>query len=143
MTSSWNLLWVFLGLCLCQCASPQWDDFREEGSALSKALLHELKGIQSRDDAVRASSRVTTLFNRLTDEMIAAREFQEQHPLESTDEISEEREELNASLANELSRVYGIPGVRDILERSQQDALHKLDAFERQLALRHLRSASG
>ena len=70
-------------------------------------------------------------FESLINLMIQAREFEQKH-LEAENGLEEEGS--SARLEEELRRVYGIEGGREIIEKSQHEALFRLDAYERALA---------
>ena len=64
--------------------------------------------------------------------MIEAKEYQKKHP----DELPPESvvHLSNDQLKDQLRRIYLIEGGREIVERAQQEALVRLDAYERTLA---------
>lgn len=123
------VLSLFLLGMLSGCSPSSLEDYRLEGEARCRTLLEELQKIHNREQLVKAAPHLKKYFNNLVTLMIHAREFQETHP----DETPGLSTESNASseLEEELRRIYAIEGAREIIERAQQEALVRLDAFER------------
>lgn len=122
-----------LGL-LWGCSPSSTGEFRVEGGTQMGLLLRDLKKIETLEQLVLAEPVLCTRFEELADVMIAARAYQSDHPEEEWPEVDEAG--LQALLKEELKRVYGIEGGREIVERAQQEALIRLDAHERVLAKR-------
>ncbi len=120
---------------LYACSPSSVEDFQHEGEARSKRLIKELKKIESRDQLLRAEPELKHHFGWLVELMIAAREFQEMHPDEAILDPNPDAE-VSTLLEEELRRIYALEGGREIVERAQQEALERLDAFERLLKKR-------
>ncbi len=73
-------------------------------------------------------------FESLINLMIQAREFQQKHLDDLGTEVAYEEDSADIRLEEELRRIYGIEGGREIIERCQHEALFRLDAYERSLA---------
>jgi hypothetical protein len=93
-------------------------------------LIAELKQIRSRDDLVEHAPRLQELFNSLVDVIIKAQEFKDKHPEESDLSINKESMESD-QLRIELNRVLHMEGGREVIEKAQEAALNRLDAFEK------------
>lgn len=78
---------------------------------------------------IRAVPQLKKHFEELVDLMILARDFQENHPDEVMPLLAENT--ISNLLEQELRRIYMIEGGREIIENAQQEALVRLDAFER------------
>jgi len=117
-------------LLLASCSPSSLEGFRNEGEKISKRLITDLQKIQTREDLIDKETLLKHRFISLVDVMIAAREFQEEHPNAAVPEVDEE---LSESLCLELQRVCSLEGGRDLIEASQREALIRLDAFEKKL----------
>lgn len=129
--SSLFTLFLFCVACV-SCGSHSIEDFREEGRATTLSLTQELRQVHSRTELVACSNRLKQLFNDLVDTMIAAHEH---HEREKT-ELSQEDHEVSDQLRAELNRIYRIEGAKEVIEKCQEAALHRLDAYEKRLAKR-------
>lgn len=123
--------WIFL-FFLCSCSPHSSQEFQQEGEGRCRQLVVTLQKIENRQQLLLAEPALKKHFEKLIDLMIEAREFQEKHediPNESAEENS-----TTVSLELELRRIYMIEGGREIIERAQQEALVRLDAYERACA---------
>ncbi len=124
---------VCLSLLLCtSCGTHSLEDFREEGESVSRALAQELNHIHTREELTAAGPKLTQLFNDLVETIIAAHEYSEKHPSAETPPLSPENHSSSDQLRAELSRLYQIDGAREVIEKCQEKALNRLDAYERQ-----------
>lgn len=119
------LLFLFL-LTFVSCSSHSLTSFRHEGEAISRQLIAELKQIRKRDDLTEHAPRLQVLFERLVDVIIKAQEYKNKHPKES---IEEKESPVSDQLRIELNRVLHMEGGREIIEKAQEAALNRLDAF--------------
>lgn len=125
-----------LVILLTSCSSPSLEDFRSEGEATSRELTAELKQIRSRDDLLIHAPRLQTLFNRLVEIILAAESFKELQD-QTTVELSVNRHSaISDQLRIELNRVLHMEGGREVIERAQEAALNRLDAFEQNKRLK-------
>jgi hypothetical protein len=120
-------------LLLTGCGPKSLEDFREEGEGLTRSLIEELQSIHARDDLVDAAPRLQKLFNELVDVMIASREFKEKHPHLDALPLSKKDHELSDQLRGELNRILHLEGGREVIEKCQEQALERLDAFEKRV----------
>ena len=100
---------------------------------ISKKLSTELSHIHTREDLVTSSSKLKRQFDELVDTIIAAREYQQKHSDIDMQDISRSNHLASDALREELNRVYRIEGCRQIIEKCQENALNRLDAFEKRL----------
>lgn len=118
-------------LLLCSCSSRSLAEFREEGEGVTRSILRELQEIQTRTELVKAAPRLTKLFNELVGVIVSAQEFKSK----SGDRIEEDSNTTDRALSEqlriELNRIYGIEGGREIIEKCEEEALFRLDAFEK------------
>ena len=119
---------VLLMDLLCGCSPSSLEDFHYEGESRCKALVHDLQKIQNREELTRAIPKLKKTFEELVTLMIHAREFQENHPADN--EVAFENT-FSSLLEEELRRIYAMEGGREIIEHAQQEALVRLDAFEK------------
>jgi hypothetical protein len=83
-----------------------------------RALIHQFEQVESRDDLLEREVKLKKLYTHLADLMLSAEEVGGSS--EPPDEM------LNRRLRDELVRVYAIPGGREIVERAQGEAVHRL-----------------
>lgn len=129
-----SLLVFFLVLTVTSCGPRSLEDYREEGAGITRSLIKELTATRSREELLQAAPNLKKQFERLVDVMIAAREFREKHPKAESLELTKIDHELSDQLRCELNRLYALEGGREIIEKCQETALHRLDAFEQRLA---------
>ncbi|MBY0528682.1 MAG: hypothetical protein K2P51_00650 [Rhabdochlamydiaceae bacterium] len=116
-------------LLLFGCAPNSLDDFRHEGESRTRALIYDLQQINSREVLMRAEPNLKKHFEKLVDLMIEARQFQLKNP--DLELLETEERTFSLALKEELRRIYRIEGGREVMERAQQEALVRLDAYER------------
>lgn len=126
-------------LLLAACSPNSLEDFQHEGEALLRTLCGELNKIQSREMLGKAEPGLKEMFSAMVGLMIEARKYQAEHPEERMSEGALCDHFLNEALLLELKRVYQLEGGRELIERTQREALIRLDAFERTLAKEKLR----
>lgn len=118
-------------LLLTGCGPRSQEDFREEGEGLTRSLIQELQAIHTREQLLMASSRLQRLFDQLVNSMIAAEEFHALHPEQDKGELTQRNHDLSDQLRLELNRLYRLEGGRQMIEKCQENALHRLDACEK------------
>jgi hypothetical protein len=126
----YKLFFLFVIFCLSSCQPTALEDFQVEGSSIMRSLLNDLRKIEGREDLVKIEPILKKDFEKLVDVIIQARVFQQKNPdLEAP--FQNINANLNLSLVEELKRVYGIEGGRECVERSQREAMLRLDAKEK------------
>jgi hypothetical protein len=126
---------IIAGLSIfCGCSPSSLEDFHCEGESRCKALIEELQKIHNREQLTRAQPILKKYFEDLVTLMIRAREFQENHSDESETTALVSENTVSALLEKELRRIYAMEGGRESIETAQQEALVRLDAFERACA---------
>jgi hypothetical protein len=131
---------VRLYFCVCiptfflliGCQPTSLEDFQWEGSSHARLLLRDLQKIESRDDLNKIEPFLKKDFHKIVDVIIQARNFQQKNP-EAEISFQNINPILNASLRDELKRIYEIEGGRECIERVQREAMLKLDAKERKI----------
>jgi len=118
-------------LFLTSCSSNASDRFLAQGRAINQELLHDLEEIQDIDALLVILPQLERRFNQLVEVMIQARRYQIKKKC-SWQPLEEDRL-LSKELAQELHRIYQIPAARSLIEKSQESALMKLDAFENKM----------
>lgn len=111
---------------LCSCGSHNLEDYKEEGEGITRSLIQELKKIRTREKLLASTHKLKALFNRLADTMISAEIYRRDHP---DLEIAEANHELSDQLRGELNRIYEMDGGRQIIEKCEEKALHRLHLF--------------
>ena len=92
-----------------------------------------MQAIHTREQLLASTSNLQRLFNRLANLMIAAEDFSISHPEQEKGPLRWQNHDLSDQLRVELNRIYRLEGGRQILEKSQENALQRLDAFEKRL----------
>ena len=126
--------WLFL--MMWGCSPNSSEDFRHEGEARCRKIVTLLEKVENREQLLRAEPDLKKQFEALTDLMIEARKFQIEHLDDASSEILYEGNLAEAALEEELRRIYALEGGREIIERAQQEALVRLDAYERNISKR-------
>lgn len=121
-------------LLLCSCSPNSSTDFRHEGEARCRELALELVKIENREQLLHAEPLLKKHFETLVDLMIAAREFERNHLDDVSQEIAFEEDSTEMLLEEQLRRIYAIEGGREVIERTQHEALVRLDGYEQTLA---------
>lgn len=102
---------------LISCSPVSLEDLRLEGEAETKKLAAELRAIETREQLQRVKPKLRKRFNRIADLLIQVREFAGE-PAEPT--------EASEALFAEMARLYEIPGCREMIESTQNEAVHRL-----------------
>ncbi|MES2122960.1 MAG: hypothetical protein V4492_09350 [Chlamydiota bacterium] len=127
----WKYCAIFL--LFSGCAPSTLSDFRHEGESRCREILIVLEQIEDREQLLRSEPALKKHFETLITLMIEARKYQESHPEDALTE-SEYSLVVESELQEELRRIYQIEGGREVVERTQHEALVRLDAFERELS---------
>lgn len=125
----WLLSLVLLG-ALGGCSPSSSEDFQREGNALSRRLMKHLNSIETYEELLRAEPLLKKSFEAYVDLIIQAREYQKKHPDLVTTEGNGDFS-VSEQLKEALRQIYALEGGREIVERAQQEALVRLDAYER------------
>lgn len=125
-----NRILICVFLLFSSCSSRTVEDYREEAAVITHAIVKELVDVQTKDALVAKIPRLKKKFNELAEVIIEAAEFEEKHPSLNASEVSNYVYLVNNRLKEELERLYAIDGARQIIEKSQSEALHRLAAFE-------------
>ncbi len=131
-----RILSILVCLLLGSCSPSSFEDFQTEGEALSRKITLDLQKVKTTEQLVDSAPVLKKRFYSLVDLMIQARKYQEAHPEEWADERLLAERSFNELMVIELERVHKLERGRDIIEKVQRDALHRLDAFERDLKKR-------
>ena len=127
--------WAFgVFLLFCGCSPNSSEEFHREGESRCRALVLDLEKIENREQLLRAELQLKRHFESLISLMIEAREFQQKHLDDVEGEGAFEEGSADVRLEEELRRIYAIEGGREVVERTQHEALVRLDAYERTLA---------
>ena len=122
-------LWLLL--CLTGCTFSSSKDYTCIAEGICKSLCVELKKIESNEDFTKVSPKLEKYFNDLVGVMINLREFQEKYPDEEAG-YSTTEPWYSVEMQMELERIYStIEGGRSLIEKTQKEALLKLDAYEK------------
>ena len=123
-----SLVCLLFAIGLGGCSPASQEDYYREGRRLTQVLIDQLQSVQSHEQLLAIESDLKNAFDSLVALMIQSREFQDQQGEGAFEEASEE----SALLKEALLRVYAIEGGRELIEKTEQEALIRLDAYERQ-----------
>ncbi len=116
-------------LFFCGCSPGSLEDYQYEGEAFARSLVKDLKKIQRSEDLNRSEALLKKKFNALVDLMIEAKEFQRKHPQEEEVDVLHYDHPHGEALLEELKRIYRIEGGREMVERTQREALIRFDGY--------------
>lgn len=129
-----RLLPIILVLFLVSSCGPRsLEDFREEGEATTQSIIVILEQINTREELQVVSPKLKKLFGRLVEISIGAQDFRNAHVEVELVELSDYSKQLSLELQGEMRRIYGIDGCRDLFEKCQEDALNRLDGYEKRM----------
>ncbi len=128
----YKLFFLFTAFVVCGCQPTTLEDFQCEGSSVMRFLLQDLRKIEDREDLSRMEPILKKDFEKLVELIIQARVFQQRNP-EVESPFQNINATLNLSLIEELKRIYDIEGGRECVERSQREAMLRLDAKEKMI----------
>jgi hypothetical protein len=126
MLRNWVYIFSFISL-FAACSPSSLQDIRYEADSEMAKLVLDLQLVGSKEDLQKRSARIKKRFNRMADLLIETRNFEQ-----SASETSPTAEALFV----ELARLYEIPGVRDLIENLQEEAVHRLDKRSRDASSR-------
>lgn len=105
------------------------EEFREEGEGVIYSIVEEIKHIHTLAQLETKKNTLKALFNALVEVVIAAHEYQARHPETKQMLCAAENSSPSDLLREEINRICYIDGGRALLEKIQEDALHRLDAY--------------
>ena len=109
---------LILAVCLTGCSPATLDDLRCQGEAETGKLAAELRGIETKEELQKNLPRLKKRFNRISDLLVEVRKFP--NPAQAEPTMASEE------LFVELARIYEIPGAREMIEKSQSEAILRL-----------------
>lgn len=125
---------VCLLLIMIGCRSHSVDDVEEEAEGVIRSLIQDLKAIHTREQLLAATAKLQKQFERLVSLIITAEELISANPDWENIGSPQVNHELSDQLRTELNRLYYLEGGRQIIEKCQEKALYRLDAFKKQQA---------
>ncbi len=124
-----RLLACLLGIFLIGCSPHSTEDFQLEGEVCCRRLIKDLQKIENHDQLLRAEGILKKHFEKLVDLMIEARVYQQKHLDEMA--LGAVAYPMSEPLKEALRRIYTIEGGRELVEKTQHEALVRLDACEK------------
>ena len=122
---------IFLILIFTSC-NKSLDDYKEEGEGITRSLIQELRLSHTRKDLQLSCPRLQALFSSLSELMILAHELQERNHVSSV-ELTKENHDLSEQLRVELNRIFLLDGGKELIEKCQEPALQKLEAYQKKV----------
>jgi hypothetical protein len=121
-----SILFALFFLVSCQ-SRPEY--YKEKARGKMSELSCELNRVESLDDLLQRGDRLKVLFNEMVDVIIEAKLYQKKSGRKW--EFTAEELENARELQFELERLYKIPGASFLIEKYQQEAMIRLDAFQK------------
>ncbi len=119
---------LILAVSLSGCSNKSPEYFQKKGQAIVQELIIDLQKIDDLESLREAIPTLQAHFDALSDVMIEARKWQ----IKTGKTCSVQPDpSINQHLVSELNRLLRNPLARHFIEKSQQTALEKLDAFEK------------
>ena len=121
-----SLRFIFFIFCfvLTSCTSNSLEDFRDEGRHTTRALIAELKKIETHQDFAPHSLKLKKLFLEQVQIIDRMHQWRQKHPEAKTPELIALDYQLSEKLEKELARIAKIEGGKKFLQKCQQEALH-------------------
>lgn len=113
---------LLLLLAGCRTQSPQ--QLSQNTAAVTERMLALLGQIETRQDCLAREEDLEKLYLAYAELIIKAEQLLERKAAEGL--VFPSDDQLSESLRAELLRVYDIDGCREIVERAQEEAMHKL-----------------
>ena len=135
MISKKTHLFLFLTILIfftTSCGPRSLNDFRQEGEGIAEDIVKELKQIHSTEEFPQHSIRLKKLFNKLVDVIIAAHEYKNTYSSANLD-VDSSNYTASESLREQFVRIFKMEGGQEKLEKCEQEALNRLDAYEKEL----------
>jgi hypothetical protein len=120
-------------LLVAACSPHSSSEFQQEGQALCEDLTQVLQSISSREELLGKEDVLKKKFESLVTLIVEARKAQQSEELAEEEGTPYSFQIASHALKAELQRLYELEGGREIIERSQQEALVRLDGQERTL----------
>lgn len=116
MISHWFLallLLIFIG-----CSPSSQEEIRSEGEEVCRLFIQELQKIHNKEEVLKHYASIKKKYSKIASLMAAAMEMNEYEG-----ERDANRNKYSNDLYRELARLYEIPGVKEILEKAQAEAI--------------------
>ncbi len=110
------------------CSPTSLEEYRREGESLCRRFTEELQKIETRDELLAALPNIRRRYEEFVDLMLEVKEFEEEHFGEATDPWNTSDFLASESLIIEMKRLYQLEGGRELMEKTQREALFRLDA---------------
>ena len=127
----------FTGILFCLasfllgCSPGSLSDYRHEGESVCRDIIGDLRSVETREDLTKLEPVLKRKFENLVSVIIEARQFQIRYPEEALALSGPLDSDVSDLLKQELQRIFGIEGGKEIVERAQREAMLRLDAFEK------------
>lgn len=109
-------LFFFLILMLnASCGSSQPDQFRDQGSEIIRALLHDLKKVRTREELMDKEASISKNMDKLKKLVFEADKYLKSHPETEVPLFSRQNQTLSDDLQTELNRLLRIEGCRELI----------------------------
>jgi len=123
---------TFLAILISGCGKKSPEYFQKRGESIIQELIIDLQKIDDVEDFPQAQLALQAHFDALVDVMIEARKWQ----MKTKQRIQvPQASPMSQHLILEFNRLSRNPLSRHFLEKCQQPALEKLDAFEKKYQL--------
>lgn len=106
-------------ILMAGCAPTSQEELRSEGEEACRVFIQDLQKIHTKEEAIKHYKSIKKRYYKIASLMADLREM---HDEEGEYEVNR-NPELSNKLFQELSRLYEIPGIREIFEKAQREAI--------------------
>lgn len=118
------MLKIIVLIILASCSPNDLDDHKEQGEAICKSLIIELKKVHVLEDLKKAKPKLREEFIKIAKLMVEANNLQKSRGYIS---IVTENTSTSDELLFEMQRIYQIPGAQKMVEQMQSKCLDILE----------------
>lgn len=106
---------LLVALLIASCTSSGPDYYREEGTAISRALVKELKKVRTREELLDHQENIKQLLGKLNKVIQESDAYVRGHPEIEVPPFTRQDQDLSDALLAELNRLLRIEGCRELV----------------------------
>lgn len=105
---------LLLALMIASCTPSGPDYYREEGTAISRALLKELKKVRTREELLDHRENIKALIGKLNKVVQESDAYIKGHPEIEVPPFTRQDQDLSDALLAEINRLLRMEGCREL-----------------------------
>lgn len=117
--------WFLILFFLTACSSPSPEHYRERGSALVRALVKELKKVNTREELMDHEARIRELFYEITSLTLEINTYLKAHSEMEIPLFTRQDQDLSDALQHELNRLLRKEGCQEFINQLMTQNLGK------------------